>query len=523
MRRRASAFLVLLVLTTTAAGAQSWAGQGHLNGLVQGRDEQPLADAQVRLTPVEAPEQGPDPVATDRSGRWKIGGLAQGRWRLFISAEGYIRSEGWAVVGPTVGPPIEVTLRPLTEVLPGFAENPGSVYGWLEKGNALLEQGRPAEARAEYERALKTLPRDQHPEILRTVARTYYLEKDVDGAINALKHALLVAAQDDDSRALFQALLDGLGRGEEARAWLARLDRDGAEALVPEVELPPDSPTLRPPPPAYVSPPLPPLAGRVGSYRTAFAERSRLSSFGVYVERHQADREGIEAIDADPAGYEISDETFEVFVPESYDSALPHGLLVWVSPTPSGKIRRPDNLKVLSEKRLIWVGADNSGNRRRVWDRVGLALDAAHSMSELYNIDPHRVYVGGYSGGGRISTALSVLYPDVFEGGLLFMGCDYYRDVPMPDKPGAHWPAAFARPPGPAFRLARERNRYVFATGENDFNRMQTKVFHRLYKKDGFRHATYLEIPGANHYSGFSGEWLAKFVDALDNDSESGS
>ena len=65
-------------------------------------------------------------------------------------------------------------------------------------------------------------------------------------------------------------------------------------------------------------------------------------------------------------------------------------------------------------------------------------------------------------------------------------------------------------------KLIRERNRYVFLTGERDFNRPQTRVFHRLYKKDGFRHVTYIEIPGADHYFGVRGEWLAKGIEALD-------
>lgn len=511
--------VAFLLLHPLPAATQSWAGQGRLHGVVLDDDEKPLEGAEVRLTPARPPgsppAEGPAPVVTDAQGRWALGGLAQGPWRIVISAEGCIQSEGQVTVEEGPGQRLEVVLRSLDQVLPFAAENPSSVYGWLEKGNSLLAQGRPAEARAEYQRALRVLPPDQQPEVLRAVARTYYLEKNVDAAVNALERALLFGPTDNESRQLYTALLEGLQRGDEARAWLARLDAEGPGALASEVEQPPDMPAVA----ASVAddePTLAPEPGRTGAYRTAFRERSPLSMLDVFLERNGADRAEVLEIDPKAGLYDLGRETFQVFVPEDYDASTPYGLFVWVSPTPSGKLHRPDNIQVLRDRHLIWVGANNSGNGRFIWDRVGLALDAAQAMEKLYRIDERRVYVGGYSGGGRMATRLSVLYPEVFRGGVLYMGCDYYRRVPLPDKPGAHWPAAFAEPPADTLKLVRERNRYVFVTGENDFNRLQTRTYYRLYRKDGFQHLTYVEIPGANHYSGIGGEWLAKLIDALD-------
>jgi len=512
--KRLPVVLLALLLAASPAASQRWAGSSRLSGVVLDIDEKPITGAEVRLAPDDAPETGPAPAKSDAKGRWNIGGLAPGSWRIVIEAQGYIRSEGWVQVLEEPIAALEIVLLPLSQVMPAGAETPQSVFGWLEKGNSLLAQGRPAEARAEYEKALQVLSPDQQPEVLRGVARTYYLEKNLDGAVNALERALLFAPVDTTSRQLLTALLEGAGRGDEARAWLGRLDAEGPEALAGEVEQPAGH--LRVARGLRDAPVLPSEAGRTGAYRTAFTERSPLSSLDVYVERHRADRAEILAISSTAAGYDLAAETFEVFVPEDYDGATPYGLLVWVSPTLSGAVERPENREVLRTRRMIWVGANNSGNRRLVWDRVGLALDAAQAMTRLYKIDVQRVYAGGYSGGGRMATSLSVLYSDVFQGGLLFMGCNYYRDVPRPDKPGALWPAAFAEPPRTLLKQARERNRYAFVTGENDFNRLQTRVFHRLYEKDGFRHATYLEIPGADHYSGLGPEWLAKALDTLD-------
>lgn len=505
-----------LFFLPSASPAQNWVGEGQLAGIVLDDSEEPIEGASVTLTLADYPDKGPSPVTTNRKGRWFIKGLAEGRFRLVISAEGFLRSEGWATVGPQIGRLIRVVLRPLTEVPPAFAEDPSSVIGWLERGNSLLEQGRPAEARAEYEKALSYLAAEQQPEVLRAVARTYYLEKRGDDAVMALKWALFVDPKDAVSRQLFTGVHEALGRAEEGRAWLARLDEEGVEALAAEVP-----PSEEPAFPLYVPldddvPVEAPEPGRTGSYRVAFTERSPLSSRESFYKRHQLTREEIEEIETTPT-YDLAEESFEVHVPEGYDGTEAYGLFVWVSPTARGRVRREDNLAVLAEKHLIWVAANNSGNPRPRWDRIGLALDAAHSMKKLYRIDERRVYIGGYSGGGRISTMLSMLYPDVFQGGFLFMGCDYYKKLPVPDKPGAVYPATFREPPRDVMKLLRERNRYVFVTGEHDFNRPSTRLFYQHYEKDGFRHVTYLEIPGADHYFGLRGEWFKKGIEALDS------
>jgi hypothetical protein len=51
-----------------------------------------------------------------------------------------------------------------------------------------------------------------------------------------------------------------------------------------------------------------------------------------------------------------------LYVPESYDPESPAGLLVFISPTDSG--RMPGRYRqVLDDNNLIWIGANHSGNR----------------------------------------------------------------------------------------------------------------------------------------------------------------
>ena len=511
-----SALVFLSLLSALPALAQSWAGQGRLSGLVLDEHEQPLEGAEVRVT--LADHGGPSPVLTNRKGRWSLLGLASGRWNLLVSADGYQQSDGFADVVPGPSERLRMVLRPLSQITGAFAEQAQNVLDWIHRGNSLLEQGRPVEARAEYEKALPNLVESQKAEVLRAVARTYALERNLDGASLALRKALVYAPDDDATRQLFSSLLAGFGQGSEAAAWLARLDSEGADALRQEMGLTQgttvQAPTNRPLP--VELPVLEPEAHRTGAYRLQFKEASPLGALDAFIERTGTDRQQIQSVDPDGAEIDLAGESFEVYVPENYQPGAGWGLMVWVSPTNYGGLQRPDNLAMLGDKRMIWIGANWAGNYRKVWDRVRLALHAAHAMAGLYDLDAGRVYAAGYSGGGRMASWLSQLYPEIFHGGFFVKGVDFYEDVPMPDKPGAHWPAAFREPPRSTWPLVKERNRYVFFTGENDFNRLQTKVFARRYEGDGYRHVHYLEEPGATHYTAFGGEILGQVIDLLD-------
>lgn len=65
---------------------------------------------------------------------------------------------------------------------------------------------------------------------------------------------------------------------------------------------------------------------------------------------------------------------------------------------------------------MIWIGAQGVGNAQSVRHRVGVALLGALRMSELYNVDPARVYTSGLSGGSRSAGSLAYLRQDVFRG-----------------------------------------------------------------------------------------------------------
>jgi len=212
--------------------------------------------------------------------------------------------------------------------------------------------------------------------------------------------------------------------------------------------------------------------------------------------------------------YDIAKQTYELYVPADYDSDAPYGLIVWVSPSDSG--RPPENwLSRFDQHRLIWVGADRSGNKQPLNRRFGLALDAAYNMPRRFHIDRNRLYIAGLSGGGRVSSILAISYPEVYQGGMYIVGCNYYKQFPTLKDPNKYWPALFHPPAGPLLRLAKRSGRYVFLTGEHDGNRDQTLTYYKAYKADGFTHATYFEVPGMGHTYP-PADWLEQGIEALD-------
>jgi hypothetical protein len=105
--------------------------------------------------------------------------------------------------------------------------------------------------------------------------------------------------------------------------------------------------------------------------------------------------------------YNVTNELFQAIVPasQSTNTNTPWGLLVWISPSDEPRI--PSDWDAELEKRqLILVGAYRSGNGRQPVDRFRLALDATYNICRRYKVNRDRIYVGGFSGGGRIASML---------------------------------------------------------------------------------------------------------------------
>lgn len=214
-----------------------------------------------------------------------------------------------------------------------------------------------------------------------------------------------------------------------------------------------------------------------------------------------------------PGAYDVTRETFSILVPKAYRKDVPYGLFVWVSPSANASIPKEWEA-VLAEKKLIFVGAHNSGNPRDVFDRMRMAVDANHNLRGMFNIDDRRVYVSGFSGGSRVASMLGVCYADMFTGAVCFMGVNFYEPVLGDDK--MMYQARYI-PNEEILDIAKKENRFVFITGEKDFNLADTKAVHAAAVKNGFQAVQYVNIPKQGHQPP-AAEWLKKSLDYLDQD-----
>ena len=132
-----------------------------------------------------------------------------------------------------------------------------------------------------------------------------------------------------------------------------------------------------------------------------------------------------------------------------------YSLLVFIPPYPRAEVPR-QWIPILNRNNTIFVTATDSGNEAPTARREVLALLAAHNVMRQYDVDPQRVYIGGFSGGARIALRLALGYPDLFHGVLLNAGSDPIgtADVPLP--------------PADLFKRFQESTRLVYLTGERD-------------------------------------------------------
>lgn len=149
--------------------------------------------------------------------------------------------------------------------------------------------------------------------------------------------------------------------------------------------------------------------------------------------------------------------SWQITVPESYDPDKPPGVLVYISPSESGKLPR-SWLSLPESHNVIWVGADESGNRIAVARRVTMALFAVGLINNRYSIDDQRVYLSGFSGGARVAGLVAAAYPEIFKGYIYMSGAEFWEDELALDK-----------------LEAMQRNRYAFLVGSEDFNRRMVR------------------------------------------------
>lgn len=210
--------------------------------------------------------------------------------------------------------------------------------------------------------------------------------------------------------------------------------------------------------------------------------------------------------------FDITTEKFQLIVPKNYKPTEPWGLFIWISAGDDARIPA-DWEAVLAERKLLFLGALQAGNKRDIFDRVRLAVDASAGMRKRCRVDERRVYVSGFSGGARVASMVGVCYADLFTGTMPFMGVNFYTDVVGSD--GKNYGVSYL-PDDEVLEIAKKKGRFVLVTAEKDFNRPNTlAAAEQGFRKEGFPAVLTLEVPGIGHALPAS-TWLAKGLDFLD-------
>jgi predicted esterase len=214
----------------------------------------------------------------------------------------------------------------------------------------------------------------------------------------------------------------------------------------------------------------------------------------------------------DPKPFEIAKEKFQLVIPQNYQPREAWGLFIWISASHAPSIP-PEWHTVLAARKLLFVGAHQSGNPRDIFDRVRMAVDANVAMRSHYRIDERRVYVSGFSGGARVASMIGVAFADLFTGTIPFMGVNFYTELPAGG--GKEFGISYL-PNEQVLEIAKKRCRFVLVTGEKDFNRINTRAAEEHgFRKEGFANVLCLEVPGLGHAMP-PAQWLEQGLGFLD-------
>jgi hypothetical protein len=197
-----------------------------------------------------------------------------------------------------------------------------------------------------------------------------------------------------------------------------------------------------------------------------------------------------------PGPFAIEKEKFRLFVPPNFVPEQTWGVLIWVDAGNAPSIPVAWE-KVLENRKLLVVAGVRSGNSRIIFDRMRMAVHASFGIQQRCKIDPGRIYVAGFSGGGRVAGMLGIAWPDFFSGAAPMMGVNFYTEIPSAK--GTRYPPDFI-PDDQALEIARFKRRHVLVTGEKDFNRGDIlSVYQNGYRKERFWSVNLVEFPGLGH------------------------
>lgn len=209
-------------------------------------------------------------------------------------------------------------------------------------------------------------------------------------------------------------------------------------------------------------------------------------------------------MDVDPV-LDLKKYPVAVFVPKEYDGSTPYGLMIsMMNAKSSSQFPKPEYVATLEKHHLLYVGFDpyngifyDGSPDYFFTNHERLCLAAAYHMFGAYNVDRTRVYLTGFSWGGRLAGEIVPKQPRVFTGGLAVAGCFVSGERIIP-----------------SYRYARKNTVMILDTGDYDFNNEETFGGYSTFLLLGFE-AHFFQEPRKGHHR-ISGENFEKAVSLLD-------
>jgi TPR repeat protein len=210
-------------------------------------------------------------------------------------------------------------------------------------------------------------------------------------------------------------------------------------------------------------------------------------------------------------------EKFFVHVPKKIDPKQKYGLIVYIDTSDTGTSVPWQWMKVLHDRKLLFVSPQNAGNTCGTYQRSGLAVLGALEMMQKYSIDKNRVYVAGLLGGARLASILGFNQYDLFRGTIQSCGSDFYRNVkvryPIAKEEDGE-PYGLCEASAAEVAAARKQVKFALITGKDDFRRSNVlNIYHEGFAKEGFKAKLFeVEKIGRNDCSGKTLEEALNFL-----------
>jgi pimeloyl-ACP methyl ester carboxylesterase len=174
---------------------------------------------------------------------------------------------------------------------------------------------------------------------------------------------------------------------------------------------------------AHLAPAAPPAAGY--TQKVSVGAPTRLDWTFVVSNQSLADPPAKLA----GADYDPKKQSYDLYLPDRKDVKKPLPAIVWVSASDNATGWNVFE-KLCKDKGIAYIGIREAGNGVPPPKRVRIVLDCLDDVRRQVPLDPDRTYIGGFSGGARMASAVAFALPEYFGGVIPVCAAGDLREEP---------------------------------------------------------------------------------------------